>query len=603
MNTLAVMFLSFFGFVIAYNTYGKWLARKIFRLNPDARTPSHELQDGIDYVPTRRSVVFGHHFTSIAGTGPIVGPAIAVMWGWLPALLWVVLGSIFIGAVHDFTALVISLRNKGQTLGDIAGEVLTPSARIAFLFLLAFLLAIVIAVFSLVIATIFTMFPRSVIPIWLSLPVAVVIGILIHRLHWKLLVPSLTALIVLYAGTALSSYVFPPVFMPRIEGVSLGTPLLLWTGILLIYCFAASVLPVWLLLQPRDYVNSHQLYAAMFLMLAGLLLAGLTNKADIFQSAPALHIAEAKAAGAPPIFPFLFITVACGAVSGFHALVSSGTSSKQVDKETDALAIGYGGMLLEGALAVLVIISCTAGIGMGVSGTQTEITDIRSQAPDNLFGRDAWESRYNKEYSKFNLGQQVGVFIEGSANFLENVGLHSTFALGIMSVLVAGFAATTLDTATRLMRYVIQELAGVFRAKTMKNKYTATLLAVAIAGALALCPQEPGGEYGKGGMILWPLFAGGNQLVAGMTLVVGVVYLMRRRMPSVFLAVPAAIMFIIPVWGMLLSLFSPGSGFLARGQWHLVIPGLGVIVLGCWLVFAAIMTIRKLLKLKHDSES
>ena len=598
-----MMFLAFFGFIVAYNTYGRWLARKIFRLDSAATTPSHELNDGVDYVPTRKSVVFGHHFTSIAGTGPIVGPAIAVMWGWLPALLWVVFGSIFIGAVHDFTALVLSLRNKGQTLGDIAGKVLSPSARIAFLLLLAFLLAVVIAVFSLVIATIFTMFPHSVIPIWTSLPVAVVIGILIHRFHCRLLPLSVVALIVLYGSIYLSSFYLTPITMPTIEGTPFGTPLMIWTGLLLVYCFFASVLPVWLLLQPRDYINSHQLYVAMFLMIVGLLIACFTNQADIFEAAPALHIAEAKAQGAPSIWPFLFITVACGAVSGFHALVSSGTSSKQLNKETDAQVVGYGGMLLEGGLAVLVIVACTAGLGMGVSGTQTEIADIRAQAPDDLFGRDAWVSRYDKKYSDFKLGQQVGVFIEGGANFLECIGIHYTLALGIASVLVASFAATTLDTATRLMRYVLQELGGAFRVKAVDNKYTATILAVVLAGALALCPSAPGAPYGTGGMILWPLFASGNQLVAGMTLTVGVVYLLRRKSPAFFLAIPALIMFIIPVWGMTLSIFAPKTGFLATGQWHLVILGLAIIALGFWLVFAAVSAIRQLLKLRAQSAS
>jgi carbon starvation protein len=365
MDTILIAALSFVGFFVAYHTYGRFLARKIFSLDPNAVVPSEQLNDGVDYVPTRRSVVFGHHFTSIAGTGPIVGPAIAVFWGWLPALLWVLIGSVFIGAVHDFGSLVVSLRSRGQTIGDVAGRMISRRARVLFLLILFFALMVVLAVFGLVIAQIFSIYPESVLSVWVAMPLAVVIGLFIHRRGANLLLPSLAALAILYGAVYVGVYYWPVTFesLPLLAGPAAGffeglrSTVVLWTVLLLIYCFIASVLPVWLLLQPRDYINSHQLLVALFLLLAGLAIAHPPLVA------PAIH---GNVPGAPPIFPFLFITIACGAVSGFHCLVSSGTSSKQLKNEMDAQYVGYGAMLLEGALAVIVILACCAGIGMGI---------------------------------------------------------------------------------------------------------------------------------------------------------------------------------------------------------------------------------------------
>ena len=355
MDTLIVAAFAFVGFIVAYNTYGRWLARKIFVLDKNAPVPSRELYDNVDFVPTKRHVVFGHHFTSIAGTGPIVGPAIAVFWGWLPALLWVVLGSIFIGAVHDFGALVVSLRNRGQTVGEVAGRLISPRARILFLLVLFFSLTVVLAVFGLVIANIFKLYPASVWSVWISLPLAVVAGMWVQKWGGNLAISSVIALVIVYAA------VYVGVQWPI--RLNVANPVVVWTMILMVYCFVASVLPVWLLLQPRDDINSLQLVVALVLMVVGLAAAGIAGKANLFASAPA--IATEIPADSPPIWPFLFITVACGACSGFHCLVSSGTSSKQIASEMDAQYVAYGSMLLEGALAVLVILACTAGLGMG----------------------------------------------------------------------------------------------------------------------------------------------------------------------------------------------------------------------------------------------
>ena len=341
MSTLLVALASFAGFIIAYNTYGRWLSRRIFNVSADAEVPSSQLQDDVDFVPTKREVIFGHHFTSIAGTGPIVGPAIAVFWGWLPALLWVVFGSIFIGAVHDFGALMVSLRNRGQTVGEVAGRLISPRAKLLFLIILFFALTIVLAIFGLVIASIFSIYPESVLSVWIEIPIAIVIAFLVHRRSGGLLIPSLLALALMYAAIYIGVY-YLPIHLPASLPVS---PVVAWTVILLIYCFFASVLPVWVLMQPRDYINSHQLVLALSLLVLGLMVASFTGTADLVASAPAVVPVDERPLDAPPIMPFLFITIACGAISGFHCLVSSGTSSKQIERETDAQYVGYGAML------------------------------------------------------------------------------------------------------------------------------------------------------------------------------------------------------------------------------------------------------------------
>lgn len=585
MTTLLVAIGSFFGFILAYHTYGRWLARRIFGLDKDAIVPSQQLRDDIDFVPTKKEVIFGHHFTSIAGTGPIVGPAIAVFWGWLPALIWVVLGSIFIGAVHDFGALVVSLRNRGQTVGEVAGRLIAPRARVLFLLILFFSLTIVLAIFGLVIASIFKMYPESVLSVWIAMPVAVGVGFWVFKRGGSLMMPSILALVILYAAVWAGVYVMP------IE-LKVSNPIIVWTLVLMVYCFIASVLPVWVLLQPRDFINSHQLVVALVLLVAGLGVAGITGKADLVASAPA--IAETLPAHAPPIWPFLFITIACGACSGFHCLVSSGTTSKQIANEEDAQYVAYGSMLLEGALAVLVILACCAGLGMGVT----------TEGGTTLVGREAWLTRYNPtgDWGAFGLGPKVSAFVDGGANFLTALAIPPELAVGIIAVLVACFAATTLDTATRLQRYVIQELAATFRVTPMTNKYAATGLAVGLGLMVALIPAKPGAAVGTGGLILWPLFGATNQLLAGLAFMVTVFYLWRRNKPIWFAAIPMVIMVIMPAWALIWQMFNDATGWfwpiaaMAQGEtawaWsntHLLFAvGLTTFGLQIWMVVEAL---------------
>ncbi|MCH7701212.1 MAG: carbon starvation protein A, partial [Planctomycetes bacterium] len=435
MGTLLIAAGSFVAYLIAYYTYGRWLGRKVFQLDAKAITPAVEVDDGVDYVPTRRSIVFGHHFTSIAGTGPIVGPAIAVFWGWLPALIWVLVGSIFIGAVHDFGALVVSLRSRGQTIGDVAARMINPRARLLFLLILFIALTVVIGIFGLVIATIFATYPSSVFPVWIQIPIAVVVGFGVYRRGGKVLLPSLIALGLMYASIWIGAYWLPidlTDFGLAATGSAAelagGSPyanaIVVWTVLLLVYCFIASVLPVWTLLQPRDFINSNQLIIVLGLLFVGLIIGPLVGKSLTFVAPMINHNPPLDA---PPIWPFLFITIACGAVSGFHCLVSSGTSSKQLMCETDARFVGYGSMLLEGGLAVIVILACTAGLGYGVyqfdSDTSRYVPMLAADGTP-VTGEAAWNTYYGAgTWASMRLPQKIGGFVEGGANMLGAVGV------------------------------------------------------------------------------------------------------------------------------------------------------------------------------------
>ncbi|MBT3279743.1 MAG: carbon starvation protein A [Phycisphaerales bacterium] len=624
MTTLLIAFGSFAAFLLAYHTYGRFLGRKIFGLNVDNVTPAHTLRDGSDFEPTRKSILFGHHYTSIAGTGPIVGPAIAVFWGWLPALLWVVFGSIFIGAVHDFGALVLSVRNKGMSVGALAEKYLSRRSRVLLLLLLMLTLTIVLAIFGLVIAAVFAMYPSGVVAVWASLPIAIGLGLWAKKTTGSILLPSLLAVGAIYTIIYFGNrFTFDIQSVFGLSGCSSpwASPVVLWTIILFVYCFIASVLPVWVLLQPRDYINSQQLFVALALLLGGIVAAAFTGQSDLVAAAPA--IAKDVPADAPPILPFLFITIACGAVSGFHSLVSSGTSSKQLHCESHARAIGYGSMLAEGALAVVVILACCAGVGMGsfekIKATDGAITWVPKTVPDPaaptgkiaLTGQAAWEDRYKLEvpqkdgttkpgWGGMGLGAKVSAFVEGGANFIVALGIPFDLviplelAIGILGVMVACFAATTLDTATRLYRYVFQEFAETIHCPPLKNKYAATSVAVASGLSLALLA---GDTPAKGGLTLWPIFGATNQILAGLCFLLIVSYVLRRNKPVWFLAIPAVLMLVLPTWAMCDRLIV----WAKAEKWLLVTIGGAVQIIAIILAIEAARVFRKLRREKNTT--
>lgn len=571
MSALVIMVVAFIGYILMYNLYGKFIGQKIFKLSKTATVPSVELEDGMDYVPTKKEVIFGHHFTSIAGTGPIVGPAVAIIWGWVPALIWVFFGSIFMGAVHDFGALIISMRNQGKSIADYTSKYINARTRF-FFFLIVFLeLWIVIAIFGLVIAVVFAMYPTSVFPVWCEVAIALWLGYAVYKQGKSIMALSIVAVILMYITVLMGVYI--PIKMPAIAGIP---PTGVWTIILLIYAFIASTLPVTTLLQPRDFINSHQLLIAMVLLILGVIFSAFGGNLQII--APAVQMAPAKA---PPMWPFLFITIACGAISGFHALVSSGTSSKQVRDESDSLFVGYGSMLMEGTLATLVIIAVSAGIGMGYV----------TKSGETLMGVAAWTTHYSSWAAAAGLGSKIAAFVNGSANMIASTGLPNNFAVVIMGVFVASFAGTTLDTATRIQRYIVSELFTSFKMNFLTGKYIATFIAVATALALAFAT----GAGGKGALKLWPLFGAVNQTLAGLALIIITVYLKTKGgMKWLVSGIPAVLMIFMTIWALVLNQTQFGTSHNMLLQ---IVNGL-ILFLAIWI---AVEGLIKFMSIKSES--
>jgi len=563
MDALLLMLICGGGYLIAYHTYGRFLARKIFKLNKDAVVPSEELKDGIDYVPTRKGIIFGHHYTSIAGTGPIVGPAIGIIWGWLPAVLWVTFGCIFMGAVHDFGTLVVSMRNQGKSVSEIAAKYINKRVRFIFFAVVFLSLLIVIAIFGVVIAMVFKEFPRSVIPVWLQIPIAMSLGFMVYKKSASIPLSTAIAVGAMYLCIFIGSRV--PI---EFESV-LGMPTTgFWVIILLIYAWVASTLPVTTLLQPRDYINAWQLFIAMALLVGGTIAASLSGQLSLV--APAIN--TSLPANTPPIWPFMFVIIACGAISGFHSLVASGTSAKQVAKEPDSLFVGYGSMLLEGALAVLIIICVGAGIGMALKlGDGT-----------TLVGQAAWQHQYSSWMGAKGLADKIAPVVIGAANMMGTLGLPETVGITLMGVFIASFAGTTLDTSVRIQRYVIGELASDLRIPYLANRWAATSFAVLTAAVLAFAT----GADGAGAMMLWPLFGTSNQLLAALALLVVTIYLKRKGgLKFIVTAVPCLIMLVITNWAMVKNEMI----YLAEENWLLVTIGAWIFALALWMTVEAVI--------------
>jgi carbon starvation protein len=540
-NAALLAVLAFASFALGYRYYSRFLTRTIFQLGADEPVPSRELEDGVDFVPTSKQVLWGHHFTSIAGAAPIVGPAIAVIWGWLPALIWVVVGTVFMGAVHDFAALVISLRNRGGSMGEIAGSVISPGVRSAFLVIISLLIWIVLAVFAFIIGTLFVGNPGAIFPINVQILIAMALGWLVRRRGVAILWPSLVGYALLLAAV-LYGNAFAEAF-PALADVSV----LAWVWILLLYSLVASVLPVWLLLQPRDYLNSHQLVTGLVLLTAGLFVLHPTIQAPIVDPSPE---------GAPPMIPFLFITIACGAISGFHGLVSSGTTSKQVSCMTDARAIGYGGMLGEGALGLLAVLAATAGFASA----------------------SEWSGHYASWGAASGLGAKLDAFVSGGATFVASLGIPIESAKTFIAVMVIAFAATSLDTGARIQRLILAELAQSHGIRPLTNRYVAGV--VGIGAALLLAVTQAGGQ---GGLILWPLFGTTNQLVASVTLLVVSVWLRRLGRPIRYTLVPMLFVGVATLFAM----FGELQGYFANlgEQWLLAAMGSVILALDVWVLF------------------
>ncbi len=541
MNSAVIAVVVLILYFLAYRFYSKFISRTVFRVSDDELTPSHELKDELDFLPTNKHVLFGHHFASIAGAAPIIGPAIAVFWGWLPAIIWIVVGTIFMGAVHDFSALVISARQKGKSIVDITGVLLNPRSRTLFLLIVYFLIFFVLAVFAYAIAVLFVQFPSSVLPINFQIIVALAIGFLFYKKGVPILWPSVISLLVLYvmiwAGTKL------PVHVPSI----MGSEIITWITFLLVYAFIASVLPVWVLLQPRDYINSHMLFFGLGVLIMGLLIAHPTMQA------PALNLTNVDGL---PIFPFIFITIACGAISGFHGLVSSGTTSKQIDKMSHARFIGYGGMLGEGTLAMIATLAVAAGI----------------QHSEWLKHYDSWQAAS---------GSGLSNFVIGASSFLKALKIPDSVGSTLISVLVISFAATSLDTAARIQRLIISELGSAYRIRILESRYVGAAIAVVPSLLLAILAQAPGQGPGSGGFLLWPLFGATNQLVGGLTLLAATIFLWKTGRPVIYTLIPMIFLVLMTTGSMILNFKE-----FAHNPLLLVLSAI-ILALSVWLILEA----------------
>ncbi|MAQ14410.1 MAG: carbon starvation protein A [Sandaracinus sp.] len=564
MTPVFVTLLVFACFALGYRFYARFVGERIFGDRDDVATPAHTHRDEVDYVPTDPHVLFGHHFTSIAGAAPIIGPCVAAYWGWLPAILWVVFGTLFMGAVHDFGALVISAREGGRSIGDIAAKVMGKRARILFLCFVAAVVWLVLAVFAMAIAGLFVSTPSSVLPIQSEIVLAVIVGWLVYRKGVSPLWPSVVALVVLYALVWVGTRV--PI---DLGALGVADPRTAWLIFLFAYSAVASLLPVWLLLQPRDFINSHQLVVGLVLLFVGLFVAH--PEFD----APAVRVG----ADAPSVFPLLFVTIACGAISGFHGLVSSGTTSKQLDRLAHARTIGYGAMLGEGVLALAATLAAVAGIALVGA----------CELPSHGAVADLGWATYYDTWSHAG-ANKAAAFVLGGGAFLEALGLPTDLARTVMAVLVISFAATTLDTATRIQRFIVAELGEAIALPVLKRPTVAT--AIAILPALALCfgeTTDAAGQTTQVGWVLWPIFGASNQMLAALTLMVLALYFGAKKKPVLPLVIPMLLVTAVALMALLAKL----EQFLAMGDDMLVAVTVVLLAMVVWMLTEGAMALRR----------
>ncbi len=503
MSSLLLVGVTFVLFIIAYRFYGRFM-EKLWEISSARKTPAMKMQDGVDYVPVKHwTILFGHHFASIAGAGPILGPVIVcVLWGWLPATLWIIFGSTLLGGVHDFASLVLSLRHKGRSIGEITETVMGHRSKIFFSLFLWFSLILVVAVFSSVTANTFVQTPEIVIPSFGLILIALLFGLFVYRLNVHNVYATLGSLV---------SLVFLFLIGNRFPlALTVSEPIKIWIVILLIYSFVASIIPVNFLLQPRDYLSS-------FILITGLVVGyvGLATSHPII-NAPA-YISFTAAGGKGTLWPMMFVIIACGAISGFHSLVASGTTSKQITNERDARKIAYGSMLTEGILAILALLSVCAGLFWNKTGSPLNYPELMKT------------------------GDWIGTFATGYGQLTSRLINPDTGKM-LAIVMINAFVLTSLDTATRIARYISQELFGdSWKIKIFKNRYFSTFFVVLIAGYLAF------GNWQK----IWPVFGAANQVVAAIVLFVAGLFLLNLKKQARTTFIPSLIMFLTTITALL----------------------------------------------------
>jgi carbon starvation protein len=553
MSSVFLVVFGLIGFSFGWFVYSRFIAEKIYRLDPNYETPAHKFNDGVDYVPTNKYVLWGAHFTAVAGAAPIVGPAAAVYYGWAPAILWVVLGSIFFAGVHDMGALWASNRHGAKSIGALSESLIGKRASALFMVIIFLLLVLVNAVFATIIATDMVIFPSSVIPAWVAIPVAIGIGVLIRR-KWNLLLISVVGVALLYFSIYVGS-IYPVGLPADIFGLGENGN---WIILLFIYAGIASMLPVWLLLQPRDYINGAQLVLGLIVLYSAVFMTLPDVTAPAFNS-----VAE----GTPPIWPILFVTIACGALSGFHGIVSSGTSSKQLDNEKDARFVGYLGALGEGSLALITIVAVTGSL-YAASGAD-----------------------WNAVYTGLSSGPGQEGFIEGGAHLIhEGWGFSLPFSETMLAVMVVLFAGTTMDAGLRLQRYIIQEWGNIYSINPLKNNYVSTLVAIFACLALAFGVTNSNYEnLGDGGMLIWPVFGATNQILASMTLLTIAVFLVKLGRPARYVLAPMMFILLAALWASGWYLIS----HFREGQWVLVVIEVAVVITTIFIMLEALSVLFK----------
>lgn len=493
-------------FVAAFFFYGRFLDRH-FDVNNQRPTPSHTDYDGIDRVPAHPVVLFGHHFSSIAGAGPIVGPIIASLaFGWGPTLIWILIGAIFIGGVHDFAALIASIRRAGRSIALVARESMSGLAFRLMLLFIWLSLIYVLTVFTDLTAVTFVTEGAVATASLLFIILALGFGLLVYRRKMRVGKASLIFVPLVFLAVFIGQEF--PLLPERISGWLGCDPKKAWCLLLIGYCFAASTAPVWVLLQPRDYLSSYLLYASVLGGFLGILFGGFAIEYPAFKAWQDPHLGM--------LFPILFITIACGACSGFHAMVSSGTTAKQLDKETDARKIGYGAMLVEGLVAVIALL---------VVAALPQNSPLTREAPLTIYG-------------------------SGMARFLGVFGVPEQIGFSFGLLALSTFILTTLDTATRLGRYVFEEFFGL---KDPRLRYFSTILTLALPTLFVLIPfRDASGDPIPAWKAIWPVFGATNQMLAGLTLLVVLLWLKKIGKPIGFILWPMIFMLGMTVWALVL---------------------------------------------------
>jgi carbon starvation protein len=538
--TTLIIFVGFLLYFILYLTYGKKLERDVVKVSNEQETPSHRIYDGVDYIPARKEVLLGHHFASIAGAAPIIGPALAICWGWAPALLWVWFGNIFIGAVHDYLSLMASVRYDGKSIQFVATDLIGKRTGNAFYWIVFFLLILVVAAFAAIIGGLFVRTPAIASAYFYKIIAALILGVLIYRVKMNFGLATIIGIALL--GFAIWLGVETPI----------AASYMTWMWVFFFYIFIVSAIPVNVLLQPRDYLNSWLLYAGLVLGFAAAVFAFKGFEVPAFAG-----FSPVLLGGKPtPFWPAIPLVIACGSLSGFHSLVASGTSSKQLDKETDGLMIGYGAMFLEGFLSTIVIVSIA---GFGYAALKTAAA---AKAVEFTLNASNWGATFTGISGKLGLSK-ANLFVQSYADMVSATWLSfipAQYVKVLAGMWVASFAMTTLDTTNRLARYCLSEMAAPLKESTeglyniLTNRWVASIIPAAIGIYLAAS-----GNW----LVIWGSFGAANQLIASIALMTGAAYV-AKKLKSGFAnaaVIPALLLWVTVTAGLLwfILIVQPGS--------------------------------------------